>query len=281
MGGGKGSSGGNTKTTIRYAPYLEDAHEYLLDEVRDYVESLKDDSPLSSYAEIPVDVGFFGTGYILSSFPSLYDMYGKFMAGLDVDVLFDQIFEDTVNAPAVSDLVAAESDDLDDMIDADRTEFESGMHDINALQGSAFIIGRALIETKKVQAVSKFSAEMRYHLIPTATQRWQAHLEWNKGTIQTYAEIMKLFFAAKLDVDRYNYEQLIKDKLWPFTVLDQERAAVGALTGATNTSVKGQSGGAQGVLGGLMSGAGLGATVAGAPGAIIGGVIGGIAGIFM
>jgi hypothetical protein len=254
MGGGKGGS--SSKTTIRYAPYLEDAHEYLLDVTKGYVEALKDDSPLSAFAEIPVDVGFFGTGFILSSFPSLYDMYGKFVAGLDVDVLFTQIYEDTVNSSVVDDLVASESDDLDDLIDTDRTEFESGMHDINAIQSSAFVIGKALIETKKVQAVSKFSATTRVALIPTAVERWKTHLEWNMNTIKLYSEIMKLFFTVKTSVDKYNYEMLTADKLWPFTVLDFERAAVGTLNGATSTKQSNGSGGS-GWLGTALGIAGL------------------------
>lgn len=263
-GGGKGGSSGSSKTTVRYAPYLEDAHEWLLDTTKGYVQSLKDDSPLEGFATIPVDAGFFGTGYVLSSFPSLYDMYGKFVGGLDVDVLFNQIFEDTVNAPAVDDLVAAESALLDDDISTHVIpEFEAGLHDINALQSSAFILGKASIEADKVKAVSKFSAELRYHLISTATERWKAHLEWNRAAIQLYSEVIKLFFAAKLDVDRYNYEQLVKDKLWPFTVLDQERAAVGALTGATTTKTKGSESGGQSVLGGILGVASLAIGIAG------------------
>lgn len=254
MGGGKGSSG-SSKTTIRYAKYLEYAHEWLLNTTKTYVQDIIDESPLSGFETIPVDAGFFGTGYVLASFPSLYDMYGKFVAGLDVDVLFTQIFEDTVNASAVNDLVEAESALLDDDISTHVIpEFEAGLHDINALQSSAFVIGKALIEADKVKAVSKFSAEMRYHLIPTATERWKVHLEWNKQAIQLYSEIMKLFFAAKLDVDRYNYEQLIKDKLWPFTVLDMERAAVGSLTGATTTKTKGAESSGGSVLGGILGG---------------------------
>ncbi len=262
-GGGKGSSG-SSKTTIRYAPYLEDAHEWLLDTTKGYVQSLKDDSPLDGFATIPVDAGFFGTGYILSSFPSLYDIYGKFVGGLDVDVLFDQIFEDTVNASAVDDLVAAESVSLDDDISTHVIpEFEAGLHDINAINSSAFIMGKALIEADKVKAVSKFSATTRVALIPTATERWSKHLNWNERVPMVYAEFMKLFFATKLDVDRYNYEQLIKDKLWPFTVLDQERAAVGALTGATTTKTKGSESSGGSVLGGILGVASLGIGIAG------------------
>ncbi len=255
MGRGKGGSG-STKTTIRYAPYIEDAHEWLLETTKTYVESLKDSSPLSGFTAIPVDVGFFGTGFIMSDFPSLYDMGGKFVFGLDVDILFDQIYEETVNAPAVNDLVASESDDLDDIIDGDRLEFESGMHDINSLQSSAFVIGKALIETKKVQAVSKFSATTRVALIPTATERWGKHLEWNRGAITLYGEMMKLFFTIKSSIDKYNYEMTIADTLWPFAVLDYERVAVGTLNGATTSKTK-ESGGGGGWLSGVLGIAGL------------------------
>ena len=50
------------------------------------------DSPYLDYEGIAIEAAFFSAGYTIASFPSLYDMYGKFMAGLDVDTLFSQIF---------------------------------------------------------------------------------------------------------------------------------------------------------------------------------------------
>jgi len=104
-------------------------------------------------------------------------------------------------------------------------------------------------------------------MIPIAQDRWQAHLNWNKIVIGTYAEIMKLYYSAKTDVDELNYSMAARNLLWPFTVLDYERAALGALQGATNTKT-GTAGAstASRVLSGALSGASLGASVGGAIG---------------
>jgi len=232
-----GDSGGDQVVTTRYAPYIEDKHKAFLDAVATYREASTDDSPYDGYTDIVIEAAFFGTGYTIASFPSLYDMYGKFMAGLDIDILFSQVFEDTVNAPEVNDLVAAEADLMDDDIDANvLPRFQVGMRDMNSVMSSSFITGKAMIEDARVKALEKFRSELKYRLIPIASDRWKAHLEWNKTTIMTYAEIMKLYFSAKMDVTSFNYNMSVKDKLWPFTILDYERAALGALQGARKTT---------------------------------------------
>lgn len=271
-----GSGGGDQEIETRYAPYIEDKHQAFLNEVASYRAALTDDSPFDGYTDIVIEAAFFGTGYTIASFPSMYDMYGKFMAGLDIDILFSQVFEDTVNAPEVNDLVAAEADLLDDDIDANvLPRFQVGMRDINSVMASTFVTGKAMIEDAREKALSKFSAELKYRLIPVAADRWKTHLTWNQSVIMTYAEIMKLYYSAKMDVDGFNYEMAAKDKLWPFTVLDYERAALGALQGArnTNSEVAGTSKTAR-AISGALSGAAMGGMIAGASEGAIGGVFG-------
>ena len=235
------------------------------------------DSPFIDYDNILVDIAFFGTGYTIASFPSLYDMYGKFMAGLDIDTLFSQIFEDTVNASEINDLVAAESSLLDDEItEKVLPPILTGARDINSVMSSTFVIARAIPRDTQLKLVEKFSSELKYRMIPVAVDRWKTHLEWNKNIVMSYAEIMKLFFSAKMDIEDFNYSMFAKHDLWPFTVLDYERAALGALQGATTTN-KDVAGGSnmQKALGGALGGAAMGAlTGGGIPGAIIGGVLG-------
>ena len=285
---GGGGDGGDQEIEMRYAGYIESKHQAFLNEVQAKRIATVDDSPFSGYTDIIIDDAFFGAGYLISSFPSLYDLYGKFMAGLDIDVLYSQLFEDTVNAPEINDLVSAEASLLDDDIETNIIpRFQVGMRDINSVMSSSFLVGKAIIEDARVKSLSKFSAELKFRMIPIATQRWQTHLEWNKNTVMAYAEIMKLYFSAKMDIDDFNYSMDAKDKLWPFTVLEFERAALGALQGARNESrevagastaakaVSGALSGAAvgGMVGGGISGATTGSTM-GLPGAIIGGVLG-------
>jgi hypothetical protein len=263
MGSSGGGGGGDSQTTIRYAPYIETEHQAFLNLIASNRDTALLANPFLSYTDIEVDDGFFGAGYIISSFPSLYDMYGKFMAGLDIEVLWTEVFADTVNAPVVDDLVAAEAALLDDDIDMNSVpRLQTGMRDINAVMGSSFVIGRAIIEDARVKAISKFSADLRYRLISVAASRWSTHLDWNKGVVGVYAELIKLYFSTKIDVDEVNYAMASKRALWPFTILDFERAALGALQGATNskTDVAGASTASK-VIGGALSGAAMGAMV--------------------
>jgi len=295
---GKSSdSGGDQTITVRYAPYIEETHSAFLSAVQLHRGAAINDSAFDGYTAIDIDDSFFGVGYTIASFPSLYDMYGKFMAGLDIDILFSQIFQDTINASEINNLVAAESALLDDDIEANMIpRFTTGMRDINSIMSSSFVVGKAMIEDTKVKAIEKYSAELKYRMIPVAVDRWKTHLEWNKSVVMSYAEIMKLFFSAKMDIEDFNYSMIARDKLWPFTVLDYERAALGALQGATTTD-KSVAGGtlASKAIGGALVGAAMGGMIGGSiaatgagvvgsgvaagatmglPGAIVGGVLG-------
>jgi hypothetical protein len=220
---------------------------------------------------------------VLSSYPSLYDMYGKFMAGLDIEVLFDQVLEDTVNGRVVSDLISAEASILeDDIIENAAPRFEAGLRDMNSVMSSSFVIGRAMMEVGRTKSISRFSADVRGRLLPLATERWKSHLSWNKETIEMYAQILKFYFMAKSEMDIHNLQMHTKNALWPFTVLHFSVEAIGALQAARDvkTDIAGASTAAK-ALGGAMMGAAAGAQIgasfgaAGGPwGAAIGGVVG-------
>lgn len=283
MGGGNGG-GEEGESIIRYAPYVEDRHKDFLNKVASHRRSVVSHSPFSGYTEIEVENAFFGVGYVISSFPSLYDMYGKFMAGLDIDTLYSQLFEDTVNAPEINNLVSAEAQLLDDDIETKvLPRFQVGARDINSVISSSFLVGKSLIEEARVKALSKFSAELKYKMIPVVSERWRAHLVWNEGVVRMYAEVMKLYYSAKMDVDDTNYSMAAKDKLWPFTVLDYERAALGAMQGAMTTT-GGVAGTSQTrkVIGGALAGAAAGgAATAGNPYGFAAGAVIGAAAAYM
>lgn len=281
MSGGGGS--GDSKTEIRYAAYVEAKHSSFLSalQARRIDISPFSESPYSSYKDIEVEDAFFGAGFTISSFPALYDMYGKFMAGLDIEVLYGQIFEDTVNSSQVTNLIAAESALLDDEIEINSLpRLQTGMRDINSVISSSFVIAKSLIEDAKTKSISKFSAELKYRLIPVVSERWGKHLAWNQNIIQTYIEIMRLYYTGKIDVDEANLGYAAKHKLWPFTVMEFERAGLGALQGATNTTMTPpRASGLARAVSGAASGAALGSTFLPGWGTAIGAIFGGLGGI--
>lgn len=278
-----GKKSKNSSGRVRFPEYLEERHHQYIDRVKEDVERVKVLSPYSEFTDIDIGDAFFGAGYVLSSFPSLYDMYGKFMAGLDIEYLFNQAFTDTTNGAIVHNLVSEQAAILsDDLANEIIPRYEVGMRDINAVVSGTFVVGKAMLERKRTQELSRFDSEIRYKMIPVAVERWKTHLEWNKQVVTTYAEIVKFYFMAVLDVDGYNYEMHAKDLLWPFTVYDFERlalSAVGSPGGGTGIGTAGASRGAK-VIGGAMAGAASGAMVGGPWGAAVGGVLGLAAGFF-
>ena len=265
MGGGGGSAPAYTWSEIRYAGYIEARHSDFLLSVYSARIGAISNSPFVDYTDIEVDNAFFGAGYTISSFPSLYDMYGKFMAGLDIEALWTQEYNDTIDSSVINDLIAAEGALIDDEIETTSIpRLQTGMRDLNSVMSSSFVVGKSLIEDTRTKMIAKFSADLKYQLIPVAQSRWQTHLDWNKQVVSIYAEVMKLYFSAKTDIDEVNYAMAAKNILWPFTVLDFERAALGALQGATNskTDVAGASTASR-VLSGALSGAAMGAMVGG------------------
>lgn len=278
-GGGGGSSGGGTYT-MRYASYIEDRHKVFLDDTYVYRKSVISDNPYADFTLVPVDAGFFGTGYILASFPSLFDLYGKFVAGLDIDALWEELLESSTESPAAANLVRAESALLDDELDTSiLPKFMTGMRDLNATMSSTFIVGKALLLDTKQKVVSKFSAELKWKLVGVAQDRYKAHLAWNMEVVNSYSNLFKTYFGVKDGITRLNYDLKAKDSLWPLTVMDYERANLGALQGAMKQS-SGESSSGGNILGGALSGAAAGGMVAGPWGALGGAMLGGVASLF-
>lgn len=277
-GGGSSSSGGTY--TMRYASYIEDRHKVFLNDTYNHRLNIAASSPYNGYNEVPVDAGFFGTGYILASFPSLFDLYGKFVAGLDIDALWEELLESSTESPAAANLVKAESALLDDELDISLLpKFMTGMRDLNATMSSTFIVGKALLLDTKQKLVSKFSAELKWKLVGVAQDRHKAHLAWNIEVVNSYSNLFKVYFGIKEGITRLNYDIESKDSLWPLTVMDYERANLGALQGAMKqTSGESSSGGS--ILGGALSGAAAGGMIAGPWGALGGAVLGGVASLF-
>jgi hypothetical protein len=258
MGKGSTTSGAST-TMIRYAPYIETMHQAFVTKLQAEESAAVDASPYANYTELAFENAFFGSGFILDSYPALYDMFGKFMAGLDIDSLFDEIFTDTTTGPIIQNIIAQEADLLDDDItERELPRFETGMRDMNAVMSSSFVTGRSLIETARLKALARFSADLQRSLIPVATERWRAHLEWNKVVITQYADILKFYIQSKVSIDTHNLDIEAKSAVWPFTILEYERAAIGTMnqpqqTSSTSTQTQKQSGG---VLGGILQGVG-------------------------
>jgi hypothetical protein len=281
MSGGDG--GGDATSTIRYAPYIEEHHVDFLNTSASVATTARANNPYDDATEFDFAEAFYGSGYTIASFPSLYDMYGKFMAGLDIETLWVQVLDNVQTNAAVNNMVDAESALLDDEIEETTLpRYHAGLRDMNAVMTSSFAIGGSLIESSKIKSVAKFDAEVRYKLIPIASEHWARHLGWNQGVVNMYMNIMTLAINTELSTETVNIESSLNQELWPFKVLGLEGANLGALQGATSgTSTSPGPSQVQKSIGGAATGAAAGAMIgasygsAGGPwGAAIGGAVG-------
>lgn len=220
----------SNKIYIRYAAYVEDHHHSFLHDIKTVREATIDNSPLSTYAFIDADRAFIGAGYMLSDFPSLYDMFGKFMAGLDICDLFHDAFGNILTPDEIDANRKAEREFIDIEITTKLIpNFVRSMRDLNAVASSSFIIGKTLIEQRGAKALANFGANLRYSMIPLIAGKWTAAMNFQKTVIIDYAFTMKNYISSKMLIDEVNYRKLSENFLWPFTVLEYERAAVAAL----------------------------------------------------
>lgn len=272
-------SGGGTQI-VRYAPYLEAVHEKFLGSgspTLDFVQVFNltlGQSPYAGYEDVDIDEGFFGISvtdpdvtYEIRNFPSLWDMFGKFMAGLDLHDLWGQIYEDVVQGSEINNAVSAHSAMLQDEIDTNvLPRFLAGMRDINSVQATTFVVGKAIIQDAHVKAVNDFGTKLRIQAMNIAQDQWAKHLDWNKNVIVVFSEMMKLYYSARMDIDRNQLEYATKDAMWDINLFENARNILGAMAGGAASVTGNEPSTAQKVLGGAMSGGAAGATVGAAMG---------------
>jgi hypothetical protein len=291
--------GGGGEVTVRYAPYLEKTHRILtgVDIVAGPINTMLQalnaafyKSPYKTgYKELTPERGFFGViegdpgrTYLLEDFPSLWDMFGKFMGGLDLHLLWADVYEDTVHGPEIANSIDAHSALLRDEIDIKvLPAFLAGMRDINAIQSTSFIIGKAIIYDTHTKVVSEYGANLRIAALDLSYKIWFKHLDWSAGVVGTYSELFKLYFATKMENDARQLEYKVKDALWDLGLFEYARAFTGALNGAAATTGRNEPSQLVKSLSGVISGAATGTMAGGFPYGTAVGAGAGLAGSFM
>ena len=118
----------------------------------------------------------------------------------------DDIKEDLADESEVTASTDAHRAVLNDQLSSDvLPRFEAGMRDINAVQSSAFVIGRAIIEGMGARDVAKFDADLRYKAFLQRDQLLgQAHMQIDKLNAINTDEYNKLLAGAHLQDDKLN-----------------------------------------------------------------------------
>ncbi|MHA1481895.1 MAG: glycine zipper family protein [Candidatus Heimdallarchaeaceae archaeon] len=227
------SSGGgssDSKQTKRFAPYVENYHSALLNSVATFNTMLLDDSPYETYSNQDVDTGVIGIGYTLASFPSLYDMFGKYMSGFDVEKVFDTVFEKLFTLPDINAVVNPITDLVDETEDSISTvTYLLSQRELNAISCSTFVIKKAVLESRRLRMIAKISAEVKYKLLSLIATENNSYLNWRKNTIDSYSLLMKQYYIMSADATDANSIFGANNAIWNFTVLDFQRAVLGTM----------------------------------------------------
>ncbi len=265
MGGSSGSSASDTTNQqyIRYAPYVENYHWELLNQAYNLFYNGMSDNPFTSFTEINADAAFFGLGSTILNQLPIFGIFNSMLRDFDIQSCYNQLMSETMDSTVVGNLIAAENALMEDDINTNALpKLSLAVRDINSIMSSTYIIGRSLLLDTKEKMLDKFSAELKYKLLPVVMERWKATLDWHKIVTTLYMELYKFYFTAKIDTDNHNTEAGTKRRLWSFTLLEFFRVAVGTLQGATNskTDVAGTSTVSK-ILGGALSGAAMGSMI--------------------
>ena len=230
MGSSKNEVPANRSRTFRFAPYIESKHESLLASVVATRTDIITDSPYGSYVDQNVNDAMFGVGYLIADFPSLYDMFGKFMAGIDLESLWNTAFSTQMEAGEIDNTVAADLALLDDnILKTNVVDFKLSTRENNAVTCSSFVIGTANIERDKITQLANMSMEVKSKMLVLTSTFYNSLLNWQKSVIDLYAEAMKSYYLFAMNVAETNTRFAFLDIIWPFTVLDFERATLASL----------------------------------------------------
>lgn len=284
--GERGTATSNTTKIFKFAPYIDNRYVSLLDTVTGMQAQMIANSPYASYTDQDTDTAFMGIGYAISDFQSLFDMFGKFMSGLDVELVWNNSFNSLFNKAEASSLVSASTDEMDDnRIIPTISEYKVAMQSKNAVMCSSFIVGKACIELDRIKSISAISLEVNTNLISDAAGKVVTFLNYEKTVVASHAQLLKFYYLASVNSLEANNVFGARNVLWPFTVLDFERAVLGTMrqqAGYSKTElIRIRSGLSKCLytLSMMVTGAQLGMQVGGPAGAAIGGVIGFVVGL--
>lgn len=282
MGGGGTQK---TKYSVRFAPYLESAHSRFMTDVFAFGDVAVLDSPFVGYEDVETDEPFFGVGLAVSSFASLFDMFGKHMAGLDIEEVFESAAKKLWNKTEISEDVQAEIDLVDLNFESETLPaFKLKMRELNAVNSSSFVVESANIERARTKSIEAIKSNSIFNMLYPPLSEYARKLNWEKSVVTDYAQIMKKYFMTKQSNDLRNSSFTARNTLWPFSIYDFERAALFPFRRQMNYEktpkrVRSTVSGVLLVLSDTVTGAYIGFQCGGYVGAIVGAVVGFIVGV--
>jgi hypothetical protein len=250
-----GSGGGGQSGAVDYPGYMKTKHESWLNDIDSLIDV--------AIANNPYEGPGWGEGwYVYNPEEDLYEMimalddFEAFLDGLDA---------------GVDDEAAAFGAILQSRIDTDTIpSFEAGMRDINAVQTTSFIIGKAILYARKDEQVAQYLADL-------SGRFRQQTIEQRRLLATHYVEVLRLgIVAMKEHHDEYMEFETAAAK-WDLEMYSYGGNMLAAIGGARAPGIAKPSR-TQSAIGGAMAGAAVGTAISPGWGTAIGAIVGGVGG---
>jgi hypothetical protein len=279
-----GSGGGGSSGKTDYPDYMKDWHSMALDDtgtdtlstsITEVMDTAIGSSPFATATAYDPDVPIAAWEAAISGFNTI-------LAGIDEGTDVMALY--TAAVTAMQNNLDADVDSFSSQLNDNLTSvvlprFEGGMRNINAVQSSAFIIGRGIIEAFNARDVAKYSGDLRIKAAVSITQNMVQLMTnkyaWEESYTRMVVESNRIKIVAKGEENRENVEYDKADAEWDLSIFKYGGNLLASISGsAVAQGVEGPSIAKQ-ALGGAMAGAAAGAVVGGGPvGALIGGGLG-------
>ena len=218
----------------------------------------------------------------------------------DIFALAVSIVDEYINSDSyIEDRISAHAASLDtDLAMKAYPKFEAGMRDINAIQTTAFVIGRAAITLDRNDKVDRFSADMymqsakdRSTMISQVASEllriFIQRLEFHRVLTSLNMDFYRIKIAALADEATENKGIEAEEAKFPMAKWQYAANVMAALNGGVNQVQASEGNKTARIIGSALSGASAGAMLASAVspgggnegyGALLGGILAGIGG---
>lgn len=218
------------RVSKRYAPYVESFHSKMLENAYARIVDLDDNPPPKYEMGDKLLDAFFGTGYLISSYPAIYDMCGKSIAGLDIDAAWIQMFESIHGHDEIPDAATATADDeRDGWMDAIGS-LNIAARDSNTISSSSYVVAKTLYEREYLRRTTTYRTNLQFLLLDNKAH--ETSINFQKKTVAIYAIMMKYYYDSQTMADKQDYRQEMKETIWPLTTRNYFTGLLNAMSRA-------------------------------------------------
>lgn len=275
-----GGSGGGSAGKVEFPPHITATHKDWLDkDSTDFISHSMTDLMNNAIGSSPY-LGLFpydpdtDLAAVLDAATSFKNLVGLLSSGTGLNTIMSTLLDDSRIVAEAN----AFQDQIDDVVVDTLSRFESGMRDINAVVSSAFVIGRATIETTGLKEVAKYLTSLRgswYN--QTVPLLVDMKLKYEQLLTAAITEVRRIKIVSKGEEVARGAELDALDARWDLETYQYGANLMAAPGGGTMVPHRGGNK-TMSTIGGVFSGMSAGGQMGGATGnpyAAIAGVLGG------